>query len=87
MISYEQAKQQVAEKHKFKDWNRLIIFGQHMPDNMYAEAAELYARNLANEKVKEDRMEILHALELTYDITDDGVGLVNDLPLPFPDEK
>lgn len=50
---FEQAKQSVAEKHGFRDWNRVIIFGEGLPDLYYTEAADLYMRHAVNEAVKE----------------------------------
>lgn len=84
---FEQAKQAVAEKHGFKDWNRLIIFGNGLPDLYYEEAAEMYAQWKANEAVKADRAKAIE--ELTEIHTRIEVIRVDDLrllPLPFPQQ-
>lgn len=90
---YEQAKQAVAVKHGFKDWNRLIIFGNSLPDLYYAEAADLYAQQVANEAVKADRKylednthKVMRYAPLEAN-TIGGNGILFSWPLlPFPEQ-
>lgn len=53
-MTYEQAKQQVAESRKYSSWEWAISeLNWDGLDEIYAEAAELYMRHAVNEKVKE----------------------------------
>lgn len=56
-MTHDEAKQQVAEKHGYGNFGMYayeLLWGEAgSSDQAYAEAAELYARNLANEKVRE----------------------------------
>lgn len=117
-MTYDAAKQQVAEKHKYPSWDsalrNLVYYGylnteseqgealtkrdQNKFLEMESEAAELYARNLANEKVREDRESVLKECvedvflkEPNWDSADFwhvvDKSKVRNRPLPFPDEK
>ncbi|WP_342088031.1 hypothetical protein [Dyadobacter sp. OTU695] len=93
MNSFEECKKQVADKHGFRDWNRLIIFSDGLPDLYYTEAAELYARHKTNEAVKEDREDIIKKEGIMTDLGDFerewylNHDAVRNRPLPYPDEK
>ncbi len=75
-MTYDEAKQQVADEWGY-DLNN-----NYLSEAFYKDVAEKYARNLANEKVKECRASIkgsILVLEHGY------VDLI--LPLPFSDEQ
>lgn len=95
-MTWEQAKQQIAEKRNTTDWPFLMAayegvsvhVGEErytaMVNSAYQDAAEL----LANNKVKEDRQNILtkivHVSKALKFVFEDSVL---SLPLPFPDPK
>lgn len=54
---FEQAKQAVAEKHKYQNFSDLVILGGGLPTEYYEEAAELYAQWRANEAVKAEEFD------------------------------
>jgi|GEM_PF-4548679 len=98
MKTYDEAKQQVAESHEFQSFWHLEQRYPKAISRFYAEAAELYARNLANEKVREDRESVLKQCveeewlkEANWDCSElysiIDVDKMKSLPLPFPDEK
>lgn len=93
-LSFEDAKQAVAEKRGYKNWWDIPV--AYDDSELYAEAAELYAsaksRKAANEAVKADRKQIADELdfnELEYKgNVIDTLGYINScFPLPFPEES
>lgn len=86
--SFSDAKQAVAEKHKWKPGGIEFMESQ-FPDlfGIINEAAELYMHHAVNEAARKDRSETSD--EAYYDIyQDDHVVSVKVLsrPLPFPEE-
>lgn len=73
-FSFLDAKQAVAEKHNFTDWEGFTDEGY---TEYYAESADLYMRHAVNEAVRKDR----GILADKY-----GIQRMKDLPPPFPEE-
>lgn len=92
-MTFDQAKQQVAVNHGRRDWSHLTWDsdrGGYDEDEMYAEAAELYATSkaqaAANEAVKEDRVQIIERFPHPFR-DENHQRMLNELPLLFPDAK
>ncbi|MBE8971459.1 hypothetical protein IQ277_36325 [Nostocales cyanobacterium LEGE 12452] len=56
-MTFEEAKQEIAEKHGRRDWSHLTWDsdrGGFDENEMYTEAADLFAKSVANESVNLD---------------------------------
>jgi hypothetical protein len=93
-MNFDEAKQQVAESHEFQSFWHLEQRYPKAISRFYAEAAELYARHLANEKVREDRKfwvenDVAGSLcgRSDTELMKDRWKQIHTVPLPYPDEQ
>lgn len=83
-LSFDQAKQQIAERHGSRDWSHLMTYNmKRTSEQNIKESAEL----LANECVKADRELVLEKVSYpsqTY--AKIFKTEIRSLPLPFPEK-
>ena len=80
-LDFKTAKEQVAKENGHHDWKQLANNFE-----FWEQVATKMAQSWANEAVKEDRKGIVVDLIRSYDITDDGIDHVKQLPLPYPEQ-
>lgn len=84
----QQIQNQVADQWNYERWDTMPIYPQN---SLWPQVAEMYARALANEKVKEDREDLISKFGLSEEGTPKEVVCyfpqeLTNRPLPFRDE-
>lgn len=87
-MTWEQAKQQVANNHAKSTWDDLFSdsgYGKYDLDEMYFEAADIYEKSSVNQFVQKDRHEISNMAYYDHD-TNRHVVCVTEFNRPLPYE-